>query len=277
MKKLVPTEEEFTFPDPPTPDPPVAKRLPNISEVSCLRTKKKSLIPKTETQRAYIAALQSKDLVFATGPAGTGKTYLAVAYAASLFERKLISKIVLCRPAVEAGEKLGFLPGDLRDKIDVYLLPLYDALHEFLPKEKVERALETGDIEIAPLAFMRGRTFKDAYIIIDEANNTTVSQMKLILTRIGENTRIVVSGDISQCDLPRGIPSGLADAVRLFRGLPEVGLVEFTKGDVVRSGLVKKVVEIYEDDAAEKRGEPTWWDEKSPAPAFLTPPGTILL
>ncbi len=232
------------------------KRLPEV--IDCIRTKKKSLIPKTATQSDYVKALQNKELIFATGPAGTGKTYLAVAHAASLWERKLITKIIITRPLVEAGEKLGFLPGTMEEKVSPYMRPLFDALYDFLPAEKVERGLDSGDIEIAPLAYMRGRTLRDAFIILDEGQNTSKTQMKMFLTRLGEGSKMVVTGDPRQCDLPKGTDSGLVDAIQLLAGLEEVGIANFTRADVVRRDLVGKIVEAYEDSA------PLW-----EAPAFL--------
>ncbi|MCK5494800.1 MAG: PhoH family protein, partial [Hyphomicrobiaceae bacterium] len=183
---------------------------------------------------------------FGLGPAGTGKTYLAVAYAAQCLERGSIERIILSRPAVEAGERLGFLPGDMREKIDPYLRPLYDALYDLLPPEKVERGLETGVIEIAPLAFMRGRTLANAYVILDEAQNTTSMQMKMFLTRLGENSKMIVTGDPSQVDLPFGMKSGLVDAVALLDGVPGIEAVHFTSADVVRRDLVARIVDAYD-------------------------------
>jgi phosphate starvation-inducible PhoH-like protein len=191
-------------------------------------------------------ALEHVDLVFGIGPAGTGKTYLAVAYAAHCLERGSIERIILSRPAVEAGERLGFLPGDMREKVDPDLRPLYDALYDVLPPEKVERGLETGVIEIAPLAFMRGRTLANAYVILDEAQNTTSMQMKMFLTRLGENSKMVVTGDPSQVDLPFGMKSGLVEAVALLDGVPGIEAVQFTGADVVRRDLVARIVDAYD-------------------------------
>jgi phosphate starvation-inducible PhoH-like protein len=184
--------------------------------------------------------------VFGIGPAGTGKTYLAVAYAAHCLERGLVERIILSRPAVEAGERLGFLPGDMREKVDPYLRPLYDALYDVLPAEKVERDIETGVIEIAPLAFMRGRTLANAYVILDEAQNTTSMQMKMFLTRLGENSKMVVTGDPSQVDLPAGMKSGLDEAVALLHGVSGIEAVRFTSADVVRRDLVARIVQAYD-------------------------------
>ncbi len=193
---------------------------------------------------------------FSTGPAGTGKTWLAVAHAVQLFERKEVDRIVLSRPAVEAGERLGFLPGDMREKVDPYLRPIYDALYDLMDARIVERALQTTEIEIAPLAFMRGRTLSNAAIILDEAQNTTAMQMKMLLTRLGENSRMVVTGDPSQVDLPPGQTSGLADAVRLLDGIEGIGHVAFTSADVIRHELVARIVEAYDTAAAAKRERP---------------------
>ena len=209
---------------------------------------------RTAAQDGYIRALKRHALVFATGPAGTGKTWLAVAHAVQLFERKEVDRIVLSRPAVEAGERLGFLPGDMREKVDPYLRPIYDALYDLMDARIVERALQTTEIEIAPLAFMRGRTLSNAAIILDEAQNTTAMQMKMLLTRLGENSRMVVTGDPSQVDLPSGQTSGLADAVRLLDGVEGIGRVSFTSADVIRHELVARIVEAYEREAANKRG-----------------------
>ena len=215
-----------------------------------IRTRRKLIAARTQMQSAYIKALESKDLVFASGPAGTGKTYLAVAYAAQCWERGVIERLILSRPAVEAGERLGFLPGDMKEKVDPYLRPLYDALFDVLPPEKVERALETGEIEIAPLAFMRGRTLLNAFVILDEAQNTTSMQMKMFLTRIGEGSHMVVTGDPTQIDLPRGQVSGLSEAVGLLKDIDEVATIAFTQKDVVRRELVAKIVLAYENAGA---------------------------
>jgi len=190
--------------------------------------------------------LGRSDLVFGVGPAGTGKTYLAVAYAAHCLERGIVERIILSRPAVEAGERLGFLPGDMREKVDPYLRPLYDALYDVLPPEKVERDLETGVIEIAPLAFMRGRTLANACVILDEAQNTTSMQMKMFLTRLGENSKMTVTGDPSQIDLPPGMKSGLDEAIALLDGVNGIEAIRFTGADVVRRDLVARIVEAYD-------------------------------
>lgn len=211
-----------------------------------IATRRRVVKARTPVQSAYIRALEKVDLVFGVGPAGTGKTYLAVAYAAHCLERGLIERIILSRPAVEAGERLGFLPGDMREKVDPYLRPLYDALYDVLPPEKVERDLETGVIEIAPLAFMRGRTLANAYVILDEAQNTTSMQMKMFLTRLGENSKMVVTGDPSQVDLPFGMSSGLEEAIALLSGVRGIEAIRFTGADVVRRDLVSRIVDAYD-------------------------------
>ena len=215
-----------------------------------ITTRRKVVKARTVAQSTYIRALEKTDLVFGIGPAGTGKTYLAVAYAAHCLERGTVERIILSRPAVEAGERLGFLPGDMRDKVDPYLRPLYDALYDVLPPEKVERDLETGVIEIAPLAFMRGRTLANAFVILDEAQNTTTMQMKMFLTRLGEGSKMVVTGDPSQIDFPSGVKSGLDDAVQLLAGVPDIETVRFAAKDVVRRDLVAKIVEAYDKASA---------------------------
>lgn len=220
-----------------------------------IKTLKKYIRPYSKTQAEYIAALQKHDLVFALGPAGTGKTYLAVAMAVAMFMSRRVERIILSRPAVEAGEKLGFLPGDLKEKIDPYLRPLYDALYDMLPAEKVVRFFETGEIEVAPLAFMRGRTLANAFVILDESQNTTPTQMKMFLTRLGENSRMVVTGDPTQVDLPRDVKSGLTDAVRKLEHIPDIACIRFTDVDVVRHPLAAKIVLAYEDwDKKKKNG-----------------------
>ncbi|MGB9368847.1 MAG: PhoH family protein [Xanthobacteraceae bacterium] len=215
--------------------------------------RKRPVRARTAGQDAYMRALKRHELVFGVGPAGTGKTWLAVAHAVALFERKEVDRIVVSRPAVEAGERLGFLPGDMREKIDPYLRPVYDALFDLMDARIVERAMQSGEIEIAPLAFMRGRTLSNAVVILDEAQNTTSMQMKMFLTRLGENSRMIVNGDPSQTDLPSGQISGLAEAIRLLADVEGVGHVSFTKDDVVRHELVARIVEAY-DNAAAKRG-----------------------
>jgi phosphate starvation-inducible PhoH-like protein len=218
-----------------------------------INLRKRRVRARTPAQDAYVRALKRHVLVFSTGPAGTGKTWLAVAHAVQLFERKEVDRIVLSRPAVEAGERLGFLPGDMREKVDPYLRPIYDALYDLMDARIVERALQTTEIEIAPLAFMRGRTLSHAAVILDEAQNTTAMQMKMLLTRLGENSRMVVNGDPSQVDLPPGQTSGLAEAVRLLEGIDGIAHVPFTSADVIRHELVARIVEAYDKAAAAKR------------------------
>ncbi len=215
---------------------------------------KKAVAPKTANQRKYIEAIQDRDLTFGIGPAGTGKSFLAVALAVQALFAKQVSRIVLTRPAVEAGEKLGFLPGDLQDKVDPYLRPLYDALFDLVDNERVTKMLEKRIIEIAPLAFMRGRTINDSFIILDEAQNTTGEQMKMFLTRIGFGSKVVVTGDITQVDLPRGQRSGLKEAERVLQGIEEIEFVYFNDRDVVRHKLVQLIVKAYESQAT--NGEP---------------------
>ena len=219
-----------------------------------INLRKRPVRARTAAQDAYIHALKRHPLVFGTGPAGTGKTFLAVAQAIQMFERKEVDRIILSRPAVEAGERLGFLPGDMREKVDPYLRPIYDALFDLMDARIVERALQSGEIEIAPLAFMRGRTLSNAAVILDEAQNTTSMQMKMFLTRLGENSRMIVTGDPSQVDLPSGQTSGLAEAVRLLEGVEGVGHVAFTHEDVIRHELVARIVAAY-DRAGPARGE----------------------
>lgn len=211
-----------------------------------LKTKKRHIYPRSANQAEYIQNMFDHELVFGLGPAGTGKTYLAVALAVSMMLEGKIDKIVLSRPAVEAGENLGFLPGDLKDKVDPYLRPLYDALYDMLPAEQVDKKLAIGEIEIAPLAFMRGRTLSNAFVILDEAQNTTPMQMKMFLTRLGENSRMVVNGDLSQVDLPRGVESGLREAIKVLENIEGINKTKFTASDVVRHGLVAKIVDAYE-------------------------------
>ncbi len=220
-----------------------------------LRTRKRHIAPRTPTQAEYLNALNNDDLVFGLGPAGTGKTYLAVAKAVSLMLAGEVDRIILSRPAVEAGERLGFLPGDLKDKVDPYLRPLYDALHDMLPGDQVMKKLTAGEIEVAPLAFMRGRTLANSFVILDEAQNTTTMQMKMFLTRMGEHSRMVVTGDLSQTDLPPGVRSGLRDALEILDGVDGVSFVRFTDRDVVRHDLVTRIVRAY-DRAERKRKDP---------------------
>ena len=231
----------------------------------CLvRTERRLIAPRSPNQAAYVRLLERHDLVFALGPAGTGKTYLAVAMGVALLKQRRVDRIVLSRPAVEAGERLGFLPGDLKEKVDPYLRPLYDALQDMLPEGKLQQRIETDQIEIAPLAYMRGRTLSSAYVILDEAQNTTPSQMKMFLTRLGENSRMVVTGDPTQSDLPPGMPSGLSDAVAKLRLLTAVGVAQFNKKDVVRHPLVSEIINAYETAAAARPAVRT--TEEAPRP-----------
>ncbi len=213
-----------------------------------LRTRKKPIEPRTEAQKAYVANLFQNELGFGIGPAGTGKTYLAVAVGVTMFISGAVEKIILSRPAVEAGERLGFLPGDMKEKVDPYMQPLYDALNDFLPSKQVEKLLQEKRIEIAPLAFMRGRTLSNAFVVLDEAQNATAMQMKMFLTRLGEGSRMVVTGDRTQVDLPRGTASGLAEAERILKGVKGVSFNYFTSQDVVRHPLVARIIQAYEKD-----------------------------
>lgn len=215
-----------------------------------IRTRKKTIVPRAPSQVPYMQALARDDIIFALGPAGTGKTYLAVAQAVAQLITGSVQRLILSRPAVEAGEKLGFLPGDMKEKVDPYLRPLYDALHDCLPAEQVERRIASGEIEIAPLAFMRGRTLADAFIILDEAQNTTIPQMKMFLTRFGQNSRMVVCGDPKQVDLPIPASSGLADAVGRLEGVEGINVSYFTSADVVRHPIVGRIVDAYEGPEA---------------------------
>ena len=218
-----------------------------------ITAKKRPVIPKSQTQKEYIDAIRSCDMVFGVGPAGTGKTYLAMAMAVAAFSKGKVNRIILTRPAVEAGEALGFLPGDLAQKVDPYLRPLYDALHDMMQFEKVSNLIERGVIEVAPLAFMRGRTLNDSFVILDEAQNTTSEQMKMFLTRIGFSSKAVITGDITQIDLPVGKPSGLVEAKDILQGIEGIKFIFFSKKDVVRHGLVQKIIKAYEDLDAQKK------------------------
>ena len=216
-------------------------------EAAGIKTYKNKLIsPRSPNQAKYIEAIRGNDMVFGIGPAGTGKTFLAVAAAVHMYQEGLIERMVFCRPAVEAGEQLGFLPGDMLEKIDPYLRPIYDALNEMMPADQVPKKIESGEIEIAPLAFMRGRTLKNAFVVLDEAQNTTSMQMKMFLTRMGEGTRMVITGDPSQVDLPPGTGSGLKEAMSILRDVDEVPFVHFDAKDVVRHKLVTKIIEAYD-------------------------------
>lgn len=224
-------------------------------EKAGIKTFKNKLIsPRSPNQSKYIEAIRKNDMVFGVGPAGTGKTFLAVAAAVNMYQEGLIERMVFCRPAVEAGERLGFLPGDMLEKINPYLRPIYDALHEMMPPEEIPRKIERGDIEIAPLAFMRGRTLKNAFVVLDEAQNTTSMQMKMFLTRMGQGTRMVITGDPSQIDLPPGTNSGLKEAMSILSHVPEVPFIHFDAKDVVRHKLVTKIIEAYDKHDFRNRG-----------------------
>ena len=230
-----------------TPNKPGDIKLADFNDSSTiLTTWKRKVAPRSPNQHYYIKSLMRTELAVGVGPAGTGKTYLAVAVAVAMLKNRQVDRIILSRPAVEAGERLGFLPGDLKDKVDPYLRPLYDALHDMMPGDQVERLIENGEIEIAPLAFMRGRTLANSYVILDEAQNTTPAQMKMFLTRMGENSRVCITGDLSQIDLPNGAKSGLNDALEILRTIPEVRITEFFSSDVVRHPMVTKIVNAYD-------------------------------
>ena len=216
-----------------------------------IKTRKKLVEPRTDAQKAYVQNLFNNEMAFGIGPAGTGKTYLAVAVGVSMFIGGHVDRIILSRPAVEAGEKLGYLPGDMKDKVDPYMQPLYDALNDFLPGKQLAKLLEEKKIEIAPLAFMRGRTLANAFVVLDEAQNATTMQMKMFLTRLGEGSRMVITGDRSQVDLPRGVTSGLRDAERLLGGIKDISFNYFTSKDVVRHPLVAQIIEAYDADTPE--------------------------
>ena len=218
-----------------------------------IKTRKKLVEPRTDAQKAYVRSLFSNELAFGIGPAGTGKTYLAVAVGVNKFINGEVDRIILSRPAVEAGEKLGYLPGDMKDKVDPFMQPLYDALNDFLPGKQVAKLIEEKRIEIAPLAFMRGRTLSNAFVVLDEAQNATTMQMKMFLTRLGEGSRMVITGDRSQVDLPRGVASGLRDAERLLGSIPEISFNYFSSKDVVRHPLVAAIIEAYDADDSASR------------------------
>ena len=232
-----------------------AEDLGSLSDVICVTMKGKPIRPKTVGQKKYVDAIRKNTVTIGVGPAGTGKTFLAVAMAVEALRNKKVSRIILTRPAVEAGEKLGFLPGDLQSKIDPYLRPLYDSLHDMFGAENYQRHLERNTIEIAPLAYMRGRTLDDSFIILDEAQNTTAEQMKMFLTRLGNNSRIVVTGDPSQTDLPFGKKSGLAVATKILRGIEGIAVHQFTERDVVRHPLVQKIITAYDKYERERKNE----------------------
>ena len=247
-------------------------RLP-LSDVPAIRTRRGAVGPRSAGQAAYMEALTNHEMVFGVGPAGTGKTYLAVAQAVAMLQAGKVDRIVLSRPAVEAGERLGFLPGDMKEKIDPYLRPLYDALHDMMPADQVLRRLSNGDIEVAPLAFMRGRTLAHCYAILDEAQNTSAMQMKMFLTRMGEGTRMVITGDLSQVDLPTGQRSGLRDALETLEGIPGIGVVRFDSRDVVRHPLVARIVSAYDQRAAAE-GEARRERERPPTAERIGSNGT---
>jgi phosphate starvation-inducible PhoH-like protein len=237
--------------------PEADPRLP-LSDLPAIRTRRGAVSPRSRGQAAYMEMLGAREMIFAIGPAGTGKTYLAVAQAVAMLQAGRVDRIVLSRPAVEAGERLGFLPGDMKEKVDPYLRPLYDALHEMMPAEQVIRRMGNGEIEVAPLAFMRGRTLAHSFVILDEAQNTTPVQMKMFLTRMGEGTHMVVTGDLTQIDLPAGQRSGLRDALETLEGVPGIGIIRLDSRDVVRHPLVARIVDAYDQrDAAsgDKRRE----------------------
>ena len=217
-----------------------------------IKTPKKSVIPRSEKQKSYVRALHEKDIIISAGPAGTGKTFLAVAVALTMLLEKKIERIILSRPAVEAGERLGFLPGDMREKVDPYLRPLYDSLYDLLDYEKIQKKIEIGDIEIAPLAFMRGRTLKNSFAILDEAQNASLTQIKMFLTRIGENSKIVVNGDPSQVDLINKNQSGLIQSTKILKNVKEIKCIQFDHTDVVRHPLVSKIIQAYQQKTDDK-------------------------
>ena len=217
-----------------------------------IKTPKRSVIPRSKKQKEYVKALKNNQIIMSLGPAGTGKTYLAVAVALSMLLEKKVERIILSRPAVEAGERLGFLPGDMKEKIDPYLRPLYDSLHDMFDYDKIQRKMETGEIEIAPLAFMRGRTLKNCFAILDEAQNATETQIKMFLTRIGENSKLVVNGDPSQIDLPNKNQSGLVQSKNILKGINEISIINFDHNDVIRHPLVTKIVEAYKKNTNDK-------------------------
>jgi phosphate starvation-inducible PhoH-like protein len=233
---------------------PQAKLKDLLRDTVFISPGKRPITPKTPQQKNYVQAMRSHDIVFGIGPAGTGKTYLAMGMAVAALQKKEVRRIILARPAVEAGEKLGFLPGDLYEKVNPYLRPLYDALHDMIDLEKTSRMVERGDIEVAPLAFMRGRTLNDSYVILDEAQNTTSDQMKMFLTRLGYSSKAVITGDITQTDLPEGTKSGLVEAWEILQGIEGITFVTFSKLDVVRHPLVQEIIKAYENRPSSSSG-----------------------
>ena len=250
-RPVAPGDVEAAIRMAPGPGPALVPRISQLDMFSAepleIRTRRKVVEPRTAAQKAYVRNLFRNELVFGLGPAGTGKTYLAVAAAVAMFIEGHVDKIILSRPAVEAGERLGFLPGDMKEKVDPYMQPLYDALNDFFPAKQVQKLIEERQIEIAPLAFMRGRTLANAFVVLDEAQNATTMQMKMFLTRLGEGSRMAVTGDVTQIDLPRGVTSGLVEAERLLREVPGVGFSRFTAEDVVRHPLVARIIRAYEN------------------------------
>ena len=230
----------------------IKEKVKNNNVTDIIKTPKKSIIPRSEKQKSYVRALRQSDIVISAGPAGTGKTFLAVAVGLTMLLEKKIERIILSRPAVEAGERLGFLPGDMKEKVDPYLRPLYDSLYDLFDFEKIQRMIEIGDIEIAPLAFMRGRTLKNSFAILDEAQNATDTQIKMFLTRIGENSKLVVNGDPSQIDLPNKNQSGLIESQNILKGIKEISIINFDHNDVIRHPLVTKIVEAYKKNNHDK-------------------------
>ena len=229
------------------PGKPKVKRTKKLRDDKlAIKTKKKTITPRSPNQADYMQSILDLEMVFGLGPAGTGKTYLAVAVGVSMFLDGTVERLIFCRPAVEAGENLGFLPGDMKDKVDPYLRPIYDALHDMLPYDFMMKKIEDGEIEIAPLAFMRGRTLSNAFVILDEAQNTTCTQMKMLLTRMGESSRMVITGDLSQTDLPVGVKSGLRDATEILEGVKDIHFTHFEQGDVTRHPLVSKIIKAYD-------------------------------
>jgi len=248
--------------------PPITDKKPKHDEKEqgadvYIKTLRKTIVPYSHVQANYMRALYENDLVFALGPAGTGKTYIAVAMAVYLFINRKVDRIILSRPAVEAGEKIGFLPGDIKEKMDPFMRPLYDALIDMMPAERVQQCIENGEIELAPLAFMRGRTFSNAFVILDEAQNTTRTQMKMFLTRMGEHSRMVITGDLSQIDLPKDIKSGLADCIPKVENIEGIDTVRFSDTDVVRHPLAAKIIKAYDEWEERKKQRADAFDDNA--------------